>query len=238
MPCKRGGLHKDAPLRHVIFTVMSDVTELFFDFVCPYAWRGVELALLLRQDGHTFKLRHFSLVEGNHTDNTKELNWKITDQPLADVATEGYMQYLTPSLRAFLAARAASQQGEDQAWAFTLALFRAHHQHKNPLNESTILQVATTAGLDLQQFQQALQDEAHLRSDLRQDLDLAREIGVFGTPTFVLPDGSAAYFRFENATPDLAAARVRWDLYQQVLANDAGMATIKRAKNRPARKIN
>ncbi len=28
---KSGGLHKDASLRHVIFGVMSDVTELFFD---------------------------------------------------------------------------------------------------------------------------------------------------------------------------------------------------------------
>ncbi|MFD1731663.1 DsbA family protein [Deinococcus malanensis] len=58
-------------------------TDLFFDFVCPYAWRGMELAHVLRAEGETFRLRHFSLVQGNHPDNAgqPEPRWWLTDQP-------------------------------------------------------------------------------------------------------------------------------------------------------------
>ncbi|MCD0170477.1 disulfide bond formation protein DsbA, partial [Deinococcus sp. 23YEL01] len=64
----------------------------------------------------------------------------------------------------------------------------------------------------------------------------AAEIGVFGTPTFVLPTGEAAYYRFENLTRDPVQARAWWDLYVTVLRDGAGVATIKRARNRPARR--
>ena len=103
------------------------MTEVFFDFLCPYAWRGVELAAVLRGQGEPFRLRFYSLVEGNHPDNAKELNWKLTDQPTDAEGGEGYMSYQRPSLGAFLAAKAASHQGEEKAWTFTLALYRAHH---------------------------------------------------------------------------------------------------------------
>ena len=48
----------------------SGVTDLYFDFLCPYAWRGLELADVLRRGhGLKFRLRHFSLVQGNHAEN-------------------------------------------------------------------------------------------------------------------------------------------------------------------------
>lgn len=96
--------------------------EIFFDFLCPYAWRGVEMAAVLREQGEPFTLRHFSLVEGNHAENAKELIWRITDQPLDADGGTGYMSYQKPSLTAFLAAHAAAKQGEEAAWKFTLAL--------------------------------------------------------------------------------------------------------------------
>lgn len=216
------------------------MTEVFFDFLCPYAWRGVELAAVLRGQGEPFRLRFYSLVEGNHPDNAKELNWKLTDQP-TDQPTdaeggEGYMSYQRPSLGAFLAAQAASQQGEEKAWAFTLALYRAHHEQKKELNEDTFVQAARDAGVDLTRWTKDRADETGLRAALRREFDDAREIGVFGTPTFVLPGGEAAYYRFENLTRDPQAAREHWTLFQNVLHSDAGIGTIKRAKNRPPRK--
>lgn len=216
---------------------MPETTDLYFDFLCPYAWRGVEMAAVLREQGESFRLRHFSLVEGNHADNTKELNWRITEQALDAEGESGYMSYQRPSLNAFLAAQAAARQGEDAAWKFTLALYRAHHEQKKPLEESTFLQAAQEAGLHLEQWATDRQDEAGLRASLRAELDAAYEVGVFGTPTFVLPTGEAAYYRFENLTRDIAAAQARWKLFEAVMTNEAGISTIKRAKNRPPKKL-
>lgn len=208
-------------------------TDVFFDFLCPYAWRGLELADVLRAQGHAFRLRHFSLVQGNHAENAAAGGpvWWLTDQPLDEGSP--YQQH---SLAAFLAAHAAAQQGEELHWAFTLALYRAVHEHKKTLDEAAIAEAAQTAGLDLSAFAAARADEAGLRASLRAELAEAAEIGVFGTPTFVLPDGSAAYYRFENLTRDPDTALVWWNLYGEVLRSGAGIATIKRAKNRPAQK--
>ncbi len=210
------------------------MTDIFFDFVCPYAWRGLEMAALLRPQGESFRLRHFSLVEGNHPDNKDGLNWRITDQPADADGGEEYMQYQRPSLNAFLAAQAAYRQGEEAAWNFTLALYRAHHEQKRELEEATFTQAAQEVRLNLEQWQRDRQDAAGLRRSLRADLDAAAEIGVFGTPTFVLDDGSAAYYRFENLVRDPDRARQLWTLYTNVLHSGAGIATIKRAKHRPA----
>lgn len=212
------------------------MTDVYFDFLCPYAWRGVELAAVLRQQGHPFRLRFYSLVEGNHPDNARELTWRLTDQPTDAEGGEGYMKYQRPSFGAFLTAQAAYRQGEEKAWAFTLALYRLHHEQKKELNEETFGQAAQEAGLDLAQWATDRQDETNLRATLRREFDDAREIGVFGTPTFVLPDGSAAYYRFETLTRDPAKAQQFWTLFTQVMNSDAGIGTIKRAKNRPPRK--
>lgn len=212
------------------------MTDLFFDFLCPYAWRGVELAAALREQGEPFRLRFFSLVEGNHPDNAGNLTWKLTDQPTDAAGGEGYLKHQRPSYGAFLAAQAAYRQGEEKAWAFTLALYRAHFEQKKELDQPAFAQAAQEAALDLKQWQQDRQDEAGLRAALRREFDDAREIGVFGTPTFVLPGGEAAYYRFENLTRDPDQARQFWTLFTQVMHSDAGIGTIKRARNRPPHK--
>lgn len=214
-------------------TAPAPATDVFFDFLCPYAWRGIELAAVLRGKGHAFRLRHFSLVQGNHEENggKEGVVWWLTDQALGEGSP-----YQQNSLAAFLAAHAAAQQGEELHWAFTLALYRAVHEHKKPLDEAAIAGAAQTAGLNLDAFAAARTDEAGLRASLRAELAEAADIGVFGTPTFVLPDGSAAYYRFENLTRDPETALAWWNLYGEVLRSGAGIATVKRAKNRPAQK--
>ncbi len=208
-------------------------TDVFFDFLCPYAWRGLELAEALREPGAPFRLRHFSLVQGNHAGNAghAEPQWWLTDQP----AGEGSPAQQS-SLRAFLAAGAAARQGEERSWAFTLDLLRAVHEHKKPLDEDAVQAAARAAGLDAGQFAADRADETGLRARLRADLAEAAGIGVFGTPTFVSPEGSAAYYRFENLTRDPATARQWWALYGEVLRSGAGIATVKRARHRPAHK--
>lgn len=212
------------------------MTDLYFDFLCPYAWRGVELANVLKAEGEAFRLRHFSLVQGNHPDNAAaksagDVIWWLSDQP----AGEG-SAHQQGSLGAFLAHTAAARQGEEASWAFTLALLRRRHEQGQALDEAAIQGAAEDAGLDPAQFAADRHDDAGLRAALRRELADAADLGVFGTPTFVLEDGAAAYYRFENLTRDPQTARAWWDLYRTVLSDDAGIATIKRARNRPAKK--
>jgi predicted DsbA family dithiol-disulfide isomerase len=216
---------------------MPDMTDLYIDFLCPYAWRGVELAAVLRAQGDAFRLRHYSLVEGNHAANRAAPTWSLSDQPLDAPAGDGATEHQASSLRAFLAATAAARQGDDAAWAFTLALFRARHEHGRPLDDAAIADAARDAGLDLARFAENRRDEAALRGTLRADQDEARALGVFGTPTFVLPSGEAAYYRFERLTRDPVTAREWWNLYCTVLQHGAGIGTIKRARNRPPGRV-
>ncbi|AAF11883.1 DsbA family oxidoreductase [Deinococcus radiodurans] len=205
-------------------------TDLYFDFLCPYAWRGVEMAHVLRGSGEGFRLRHFSLVQGNHPQNKDQetVQWWLTDQPLGAEGGSGYMKYQRPSLNAFLAAHAAARQGEEKSWAFALALFRLHHEDKRDLDEAAFQDAATRAGLDLSQWKQDRQDEAGLRRELRADLEAAAALGVFGTPTFDLGGGDVAYFKFEELTRDPQAARDLWNLFTSTLRSEARVATIRR----------
>ncbi|WP_019586264.1 DsbA family oxidoreductase [Deinococcus apachensis] len=203
-------------------------TDLYFDFLCPFAWRGVELADVLRREQRlSFRLRHFSLVQGNHPENPDRKNptWWLHEQG----AGEGSPSQQA-SLSAFLAGQAAALQGEEAAWAFTLALLRARHEHKGELDEGTIRAAAGEAGLDLTRLEATLADDAVLREALAADLRDAAALGVFGTPTFVLPDGHAAYLRFSKLIRDGTGAQALWELYGEVLHSGAGIETIKRPR--------
>lgn len=202
--------------------------QVYFDFLCPFAWRGVELADALRRErGMDFRLRHFSLVQGNHAENPdrKAPTWWLHEQPLGEGAP-----HQQASLRAFLAAGAASQQGEEAAWGFTLALFRARFEQKVELDEAAVTAAAAEAGLDEARFAADRADEAARREALAADLRDSASLGVFGTPTFVLPDGHAAYLRFSQLVRDAEQAQTLWNLYTEVLRSEAGIETIKRPR--------
>ncbi|WP_339094572.1 DsbA family protein [Deinococcus sp. VB142] len=207
------------------------MTDLYFDFLCPYAWRGTELAYVLQECGEPFRLRHFSLVQGNHPENKDQdtVQCWLSDQPLNAEGGSGYLKYQRPSLNAFLAARAAYRQGKDRSWAFTLALFRLHHEDGRELDEAAFQDAAQQAGLDLEQWRKDRQDEAALRRELREDLEASAALGVFGTPTFVLSSGDVAYFKFEGLTRDPHAAQNLWGLFTGTLHSEAQVATIRRS---------
>lgn len=209
-------------------TSQTTSTELYLDFLCPFAWRGAELAAVLRREqGLPFRLRHFSLVQGNHPENPdrKAPTWWLHEQDAGEGAP-----HQQASLRAFLAAQAAARQGEEAAWNFTLALFRARHERKAELDEDTVRTAVQEAGLDVARFEADLADDAGGREALAADLRESAALGVFGTPTFVLPGGNAAYLRFSRLTRDGDEARALWSLYGEVLHSGAGIETIKRPR--------
>ena len=96
------------------------------------------------------------------------------------------------------AAEAAARQGK--FWEMHDALYA----HERPLNESTVLQIANTLGLDADRLRRDLEDEA-VRRRVEDDLADGRRNGVTGTPT-IFVDG----VRYDGA----------WDFYSMLEALD------------------
>jgi predicted DsbA family dithiol-disulfide isomerase len=201
------------------------VITVYFDFLCPFAWRGVELLAALEVP---FAPCHFSLVQGNHAENAglprHAQVWKLAEQPLEAGGNT------TASLEAFLGSHAAKHQGQAAHLQFILELFRARHLHKKDISAQTVLEAAQSAKLDLSAFQAALADQSDRRSELATDLEQSGELAVFGTPTIQLESGAAAYFRFANLPETKAEQLTLWQLYQSVLESGAGIETIKRPR--------
>jgi DSBA-like thioredoxin domain len=206
---------------------------VYHDYLCPFAWRGLELLAALEVP---FASRHFSLVQGNHPDNAglprSAPVWKLADQTVGDTTNAGLPAYLNVdgSLEAFFASQAALHQGREAHLRFALELYRARHRDAKSLNAETALEAAQTAKLDLSAFKVALADEAARRAELAIDLEAAGKLGVFGTPTIQLETGDIAYFRFSNLPESQEAKLEAWKLFEGTLTSGARIETIKRAK--------
>jgi DSBA-like thioredoxin domain len=202
------------------------MVTVYFDFLCPYAWRGLELLAALELE---FEPVHYSLVQGNHAENAGLLRsapvWKLVDQPLE--GTDNIAQ----SLEAFLASHAAAKQGKALHERFILHLFRAKHMDKQALSAATALEAATRAGLNLEQFTSDRAEESVRRTELALDLERAAALSVFGTPTIQLETGEAAYYRFAHLPETPEARREAWNLFQMVLRDGAMIETIKRPRD-------
>ncbi len=199
---------------------------VFFDPLCPFAWRGLELLNALSIE---FDARAYSLYQGNHAANTVlnrgEPVWKIAHVPLEELTD---VQRL--SLDSFVALAAAKHQGTAKHHHFALELMRAKHQGKLEFGTEVFENAAQKAGLNLERFKSDFADTAVRRHEISKDLDAADEIAVFGTPTIVLESGHAAYFRFANLPTDPEAQQQLWDLYVATLENPAKVETIKRPR--------
>jgi predicted DsbA family dithiol-disulfide isomerase len=199
---------------------------VFFDPLCPFAWRGLELLNALKID---FDARAYSLHQGNHASNTVlnrgEPVWKIAEVPLEELS-----EPQRTSLDSFIALAAAKHQGIAKHHHFALELMRAKHQGKLEFNAEVFERAAQKAGLNFEQFKADMGDIDARRHEIAKDLDAADDIAVFGTPTVVLESGNAAYFRFANLPTDPEAQQQLWDTYVSVLENPAKIETLKRPR--------
>lgn len=108
---------------------------------------------------------------------------KATVAEFGDQLTFAYRHLPLPqhpsAIPAAKAAEAAGRQGK--FWEMHDKLF----ENQTRLNEELIQEIATQLGLDLDQFNQDLQDEAVSRR-IEDDLTAANRLGVNSTPTFFL----------------------------------------------------
>ena len=198
--------------------VDSEVIELevFYDYFCPFVYRA---SVLLQNVGRTRNLkvtwRYFSLAQVNSKDD----GWRAWDAP----ASENVRGRL-----AFAAAEAGRRQGRFEE--LHMALLMARHRDRLDIDQVEVVErVAMDAGLDLELFRKDLSDPGILESLARDHQEAVRRHGVFGTPTFLFPNGASAYVRLAEAPEDLEAQRM-FDHLVTVAAREPSILEIKRPR--------
>jgi len=202
----------------------SETVTVFFDFLCPFAWRAAELAEHVATGLDVdFVWSQFSLYQSNYRGAD---GWQLWNQPLAQDDPGG-----SKGLLPFLADIAARKQGPVAGRAFRLALLRARHRHHRPFDLATVVSVASEAGLHPACFERDLGDP-EARTVLAREHHQAVAENVFGTPTLRFASGDTAYLRLArlpNEPDDVV------ELYQRVrtmLIDYPYLETLKRPRHR------
>ncbi len=188
--------------------------ELYYDYLCPFVYRA---SLLLegvaeerRPEVHW---RYFSLTQVN----SKDEGWTVWDAPAAE-KVRGRL--------AFKAAEAARKQ--DRFDSFHAALLSARHQDRLDIDDVQVVErVAEGAGLELERFRRDIDDPAILVALARDHRHAVGAHGVFGTPTFVFPNGASAYIRLAEAPTGSDALQV-FDRLIAVASDEPRILEIKR----------
>ncbi|MCA9836848.1 MAG: DsbA family protein [Trueperaceae bacterium] len=201
---------------------METVT-VYFDYLCPYAKRGMELASLIQEPLElNFDWKHYSLAQGNYRG---EDDWQLWQDSLSKDDRAG-----GKGLLPFLASYAARRQGDDFT-NFRLKMFKSYHDERKPYSLENILATAQEAGLELERFEQDLQSDA-ARASLAEEHSEAVARDISATPTFCFDSGAAAYFRFKSL-PETAHEASQFFLdYRKMLERYPDLETIRRPYKR------
>jgi len=185
--------------------------EIFYDYHCPFVYRA---SVLLQNVGLSSNprlnvtWRYFSLTQVNSKDD----GWTVWDAPESEVV-RGRL--------AFKAAEAARRQ--DRFDDFHMPLLEARHRDRLDIDQiEAVERVAVDCGLDIERFRKDLVDPRILESLERDHTQAVSVHGVFGTPTFVFPDGAAAYIRLAQAPDPNESSRV----FERLLSIAAGEPSI------------
>ena len=190
--------------------------DIFFDYTCPFVFRASRLVEAVRRSGKRdldVRWRFFSLAQVN----SKDEGWTVWDAPPSE---------LVRGRLAFAAAEAAHRQGRlDQLHE---AMLLARHRDGADIEDRSVVEtLATGAGLDVETFRHDLGDPSILEALKRDHTVAVTDHGVFGTPTFVFEDGSAAYVRLAASATENGVLHV-FDHLVEVAAGEPGILEIKR----------
>ncbi len=195
--------------------------EVFADYGCPYVHAAAHWLHDLRAElGDQVQVtwRFFPLEQINAGNNDPD--WRVWEQPL------------DPKNRVqlgFRGAIAARRQGLDKFEAFHLAWLDARHAMQPGVRPPTVEEVAQRIGLDMVQFERDLNDPAlwaTMACDFQRGVE---EFGVFGTPTFVFPNGESAYLKMKPAPPKEEAVAL-WHDFVATVTTRPNIHEIKRPK--------
>jgi predicted DsbA family dithiol-disulfide isomerase len=190
--------------------------ELFYDYNCPFVYRSAEMLDAVRASNErelNVTWRYFSLSQVN----SRQEGWTAWN---ADESES------VPGRLAFRAAEAARRQGRFDP--FHMALLRARHRDRLDIEDPNVIDgVAAASGLDADEFRRDIADPASLMALARDHQEARTRHGVFGTPTFVFPDGAAAYVRLGQRPMNGQAVRIL-DEIVGIAAGEPDILEIKR----------
>ncbi|MDR0342113.1 MAG: DsbA family protein [Nocardiopsaceae bacterium] len=173
--------------------------QVYFDYLCPYVHQAAVLLRRVREaEDVRVDWRYFSLRQVNRADGDPD----VWDAPAAERIS---------GRDAFRAAEAARRQGRFEP--FHDRLLAARHEERRNIDDVAVLEdAAGSAGLDVRRWREDMADPHILRSLERDHTEAVRRYGAFGTPTFVVPGGGAAYVRMRPAPEGQEAKRFFRDL--------------------------
>jgi predicted DsbA family dithiol-disulfide isomerase len=200
---------------------MPETVRVYFDYLCPYAWRGAEVADRVSRSRDTnFDWQHFSLLQARRQGNGWQL-WNERIDPDDEYGSNGLLP--------FLASCAVRRQGAEMHGAFLLELLRARHRDHRPLTRATIFTVAEEVGLHMPCFENDLADPES-RTRLAHEHYRAAALDVFGTPTFQFPSGHLAYLRLAELPSSEGEAVRLFDDYRRMLESFPYLETLRRPR--------
>ena len=188
--------------------------EVYYDYTCPFVYRAsLLLAGVAGERPIDVRWRYFSLTQVN----TKEEGWTVWGAPAGE-RVRGRL--------AFMAAEAARRQ--DRFDPFHATLLRARHEGRINIDEiEAIEQVAEDSGLEIGRFRRDVADPTILAALERDHTHAVSVHGVFGTPTFVFPNGASAYIRIAEV-PGADAMAKMFDSLIAIAADEQRVLEIKR----------
>ena len=202
--------------------VMPEVVTVYYDYVCPFAWRGAELAEVVGPAlGLDFVWRHFSLYQNNYEGTD---GWQLWNDKLSSDDGGG-----NKGLLPFMASCAARRQGTEKHARFRLGAMRARHRDHQPFTLKMLRGVAEHSGLDMSRFESDLANP-ECRTVLAHEHHHAVSQNIFGTPTFSFESGHTAYFRLKDLPRDPDEAVELFSCYRGLLERYPLVETIKRPR--------
>jgi 2-hydroxychromene-2-carboxylate isomerase len=188
--------------------------KLYFDPICPWAWRT---SLWLRE---ARQVRPLELSWGFFS--LAELNRAAGNPP-----RERHQQSATAFRIMALVRR---QHGADAVDRLYLAFGRAHHDQKQNIGQPDVI----TAVLDGAGFDRGLMNAAHadaaLTDELQEEHAALAARGAFGVPTLETPGATPLYGPIIDQVPTGEAAGELWDHTAWLLAQPH-VYEFKRARN-------
>ena len=188
--------------------------EVYYDYQCPFVYRAsLLLSNVAAEREVEVHWRYFSLTQVNSRDD----GWTVWGAPAAE-KVRGRL--------AFQAAEAARRQ--DRFDVYHSTLLRARHLGRLDIDEMDVVeQVAEEAGLEVERFRRDLGDPSILDALERDHTHAIAIHGVFGTPTFVFPNGASAYIRLAEAPSGPDAVQL-FDSLLAVAADEPRILEVKR----------
>lgn len=156
------------------------------------------LDLVREQTGEEVEIdwRPFSLDQANQKIGPEYLVWDLPDEELP------------PPLWAHRAGIAAKRQGQSTFNSFLISLLNERHLNRVELNDfEALTSIAEKSGLDIGQFAKDLNDRTTLQVIAASHQEAVNDLGVFGTPTVVFPNGGTAFLKMARLASKEQAAR-------------------------------